>query len=46
MNNENLTTALLIQLIIIMFVAIYYKIDQIPSKVADCTFEITPETLK
>lgn len=43
---ESMLIGLLIQLIIIMFVAIYWKIDQLPNNIADCTLEIRPEEYK
>ncbi len=43
---ESMLLALVIQLIIVMFIAIYYKIDQIPNHIADCTLEINKEVLE
>jgi hypothetical protein len=46
LKENNLLVGLILQMLILMFVAIYMKIDDIPSKVADCTLEIRPEILQ
>lgn len=44
--NNNLQQFLILQLIIIMFCALYYEIKNIPEGIRDCTFEIKEEVLK
>jgi len=43
---DNILLGLVLELIIVMFIAIYLKIDDIPSKVADCTLEIKNDILE
>jgi hypothetical protein len=43
---DNILMGLILQLIIVMFVTMLYKVDQIPERTADCTLEINKEVLE
>jgi hypothetical protein len=46
MDKQNLFLFLILQLFIVMFVCILYKVDQLPERTADCTLEINKDVIE